>query len=79
MDQPLRLIVSTPGPHGVQDRLQAVAGLREGIFHSQQHRRIGLTGEQSLLLDVLELDGQYLLGNRTGELFQLVKAPQNDT
>ena len=36
----LRLVILSPGPHGIHDGLQAVAKLRQGVFHPGRHLRI---------------------------------------
>lgn len=49
-----------PRPHGIEDRLQAAAGLGEGIFRSRRHLGIDLPGQQALSLQrLLDEDMRY--------------------
>ena len=70
----LRLIILSPGSHGIHDGLQAVAKLRQGVFHPGRHLRINLPGQKAAGLHLAKLRSQNFLRDMPNRTLKLPEA-----
>ena len=70
----LRLVILSPGPHGIHDGLQAVAKLHQSVFHPGRHLRINLPGQKAAGLHLAKLRSQNFLRDMPNRALKLPEA-----
>src|SRR5579864_2698183 len=68
------LMPLAPGLEDIDDRPQALADLRQGVFHPRRHLGIDLADDQPVVLERPKLFGEHALGNPGHPPPQLTKA-----
>ena len=70
----LRLVALAPGPHGVQDGLEAAPQVGQAVLHPGRHLGVYLAVDKALLLHIPQLGGQHLLRHAADGLLQFPEA-----